>query len=642
VYVPSFFDVYDDEQGFQRLVPKQSHYRRVTRSIVPSLDELAFPTRPIVPFGRPVHDRLRVEIARGCSRGCRFCQAGMIYRPVRERSPERLLSLTQECIAGTGYEDMSLLSLSSGDYGCVVPVMERLMERYASDHLAVSLPSLRAGTLTPELMKLIKRVRKTGFTIAPEAGSQRLRDAINKNIGEDEIRETVRDAVGLGWRLIKLYFMIGLPTETEDDLQELIGLVTSLQQVKGPKKERINLNVGVATFIPKPHTPFQWASQIPLSEARRTMGWLKDRLRTSRIQLKWQNPEVSRIEAVFARGDRRLTRPLLTAYRKGCVFDSWTDRFNYELWRESFEECGVDPDFYTTRIRIREEPLPWDHIDIGVTKEYLAREWGEALSGNLTADCRHGECQGCGVCDFERITPEVYLSCDESSTEVTPNLVKSKDRRKVVVDYSKQGQAKYFGHLELVNIFNRAVRRSGIAVRYSQGFHPKPRISFDDALPIGMESQSELMYVQLEDEISMEALRDRLNEQLPDGLVVNECRCLREPPERAANKAVTYEITLSREVFDDQRLRDFEKSAHLVIVRSNGKGVSKRVDLREAVIDVERLNAKQLRLKIVQEPGKTVRPAEFLQHVFEFEANDVKTARVLKVRNPKNTSGEMI
>jgi radical SAM family uncharacterized protein/radical SAM-linked protein len=642
VYVPSFFDVYNDDEGFQRLVPKDSHYRQVIRSIVPSLDKLTFPTRPIVAFGRPVHDRLRLEIARGCSRGCRFCQAGMIYRPVRERSPETLLSLTEECVAGTGYEDMSLLSLSSGDYGCVIPLMERLMERHASDHLAVSLPSLRAGTLTSELMKLIKRVRKTGFTIAPEAGSQRLRDVINKNVSEDEIRETIKDAVGLGWRLIKLYFMIGLPTETEADLQALIGLVTSLQEVRGPKKERINLNVGIATFIPKPHTPFQWASQIPLAEAKRIMGWLKNRLNTSRIQVKWQNPEVSRIEAVLARGDRRLARVLLTAYRRGCLFDSWTDQFNYQLWRESFEECGVDPDFYTTRIRTKEEPLPWDHIDIQVTKAYLAKEWQEAVSGNLTPDCRQGECQGCGVCDFERITPEVYMSCLEPSTVAMPSLIRSDDRRQVVIDYSKRGEARYFGHLELVNIFSRAIRRTGIAVRYSEGFHPKPRISFDDPLPIGVESQSEVMYVQLEDGISMHVLKNRLNEQLPDGLVVNDCRILEERPKQPANKAVTYEITLSQGFFDDCRLRAFEESAEMMIVRSSAKGVLKRINLKEAVADVERLNGKHLRLKLVQEPGRTVRPAEFLQHVFELEEKDVKTARVLKVRNEKNTSSEMI
>ena len=284
------------------------------------------------------------------------------------------------------------------------------------------------------------------------------------------------------------------------------------------------------------------------------MGWLKDRLKTSRIQLKWQNPEVSCIEAVLARGDRRLTQVLLTAQGKGCLFDSWTDQFKFRLWQESFQECGVDPDFYTTRVRTEEEPLPWDHIDIQVAKEYLAEEWREAVSGNLPPDCREGECQGCGVCDFERVSPQLYTSCHESSRVSILGPIRTDGGKQIVVDYSKRGEAKYFGHLELSNIFSRAIRRTGIAVRYSEGFHPKPRISFDDPLPIGMESQSEVMYVQLENGISMEAFKDRLNEQLPEGLVVNDCRALEGRPKQPASKAVTYEITLSQSFFDDLRL----------------------------------------------------------------------------------------
>ncbi|MGD9174714.1 MAG: TIGR03960 family B12-binding radical SAM protein, partial [Desulfobacterales bacterium] len=232
VYIPAFFKPHYDDCGFQRLEPRYVDYTRVTRTLVADLDRVAFPHKPIIPFGKPVHDRLRLEVARGCTRGCRFCQAGMIYRPVRERSPDSLTDLCDQSISSTGYEDISLLSLSTGDYGCIVPLMERLMLRYASQNVAVSLPSLRAGTLTPELMELIKTVRKTGFTIAPEAGSQRLRDVINKNISDTEIIKTVKDAFDLGWQVIKLYFMIGLPTETEADLKALVDLVKSLRQIK--------------------------------------------------------------------------------------------------------------------------------------------------------------------------------------------------------------------------------------------------------------------------------------------------------------------------------------------------------------------------------------------------------------------------
>jgi len=341
VYIPSFFKFRIDDHGIQTVTPRYSNYTKVRRAIVPDLDTIPFPEKPVIPFGKPVHDRLRLEISRGCTRGCRFCQAGMIYRPVRERSPEHLLSLCASSIAATGYEDISLLSLSTGDYGCIIPLMERLMARFASNHVAVSLPSLRAGTLTPELMKLIKKVRKTGFTIAPEAGSQRLRDVINKNISEKDIIDTVKDAFNLGWQVIKLYFMIGLPTETDDDLEALVDLVKKLRKIKGPNGRRGKINVSVATFIPKSHTPFQWAEQISLAESRSKINRLHDQLRLPGIQFKWQNPEVSRLEGLWARGDRRLSRLLISAYKKGCRFDGWSDKFRYRLWQEALEEEGI-------------------------------------------------------------------------------------------------------------------------------------------------------------------------------------------------------------------------------------------------------------------------------------------------------------
>ena len=268
VYVPSFFEPGYDNNGFQTVVPRMPDYTQVSRAIVGDLDQIPFPVEPIIAYGRPVHDRLRLEVSRGCTRGCRFCQAGMIYRPVRERSPEQLVSLAARSIAATGYEDISLLSLSTGDYGCIAPLMEQLMVNFEPDNVAISLPSLRAGTLTPELMKLIKKVRKTGFTIAPEAGSQRLRDVINKNINESEIVNTVQNAFDLGWQVIKLYFMIGLPTETQEDLEALVELVKKLRKIKGSKGRRGKINVSVATFIPKAHTPFQWADQLSLAESK--------------------------------------------------------------------------------------------------------------------------------------------------------------------------------------------------------------------------------------------------------------------------------------------------------------------------------------------------------------------------------------
>jgi radical SAM family uncharacterized protein len=320
IYIPSFFDPAEGKESSGPLIPKYENYRKIERAVVCDLDGTDFPLDPIVPFGKPIHDRLRMEIARGCTRGCRFCQAGMIYRPVRERNPQNVLDSIKRSMQGTGYEDLSLLSLSTGDYSCVAPLIEHIMAFKQHDRLAVSLPSLRAGSLTPELMELIKKVRKTGFTIAPEAGSQRLRDVINKNITAADIYETVQNAFSLGWKLIKLYFMVGLPTETGEDVAAIVDLVKGLIKTTQPAGKRIRINVSVATFVPKPHTPFQWESQIPLAEARAKINWLKDKLQLPGIQVKWQDPRVSMIEGVWSRGDRKLARVLIDAWKSGCRF----------------------------------------------------------------------------------------------------------------------------------------------------------------------------------------------------------------------------------------------------------------------------------------------------------------------------------
>lgn len=632
VYIPVFFKPKYDENGFQTLVPGFSDYKTVKRAIVNDLNNAVFPDAPIIPYGKPVHDRLRIEVSRGCTRGCRFCQAGMIYRPVRERSLETLLSLSDACVASTGYEDMSLLSLSTGDYECIVPLMERLMARYKSRRIAVSLPSLRAGTLSPALMQLVKRVRKTGFTIAPEAGSQRLRDVINKNITKKEIADTVRDAFGLGWRVIKLYFMVGLPTENDNDLQAIVDLVKMLRKIKGSNGRRGTLNVSVATFIPKSHTPFQWSSQISLTESKQKIRRLQKNLKMPGIQFKFQNPEASMLEGLWARGDRSLGRLLLNAYRKGCKFDGWSDKFNYQLWQEAFCDESVDIDFYTTRLRDTTEPLPWDHIDTGVTKDFLKSELLKAEHGEYTVDCRSGDCNSCGVCDFEIIEPKVFDICEEGTVKIfSADDVKETFYKTLKISFSKRGQAKYFGHLEQVKIFLRAIQRAGIPVKFSAGFHPKPKISFEDPLPIGLESLNEIFYLSVRGDVKPKNIIDRLNKHLPRGLSVFHCQLAPAKSLCKASMSSNYMVTKKDGFFDAKELKCFVKRRELVVTRAGPKGKIKTIDLKEMVLKIELSAPNRLKMTLRTEPGRTVRPFEVIEKIFSLSGEEIKQAAIVKL-----------
>jgi len=632
VYIPSFFKPRYDRCGLQSLVPRYWHHTHVRRTMVADLDQMPFPEKPVIPFGKPVHDRLRLEVARGCTRGCRFCQAGMIYRPVRERSPDVLLALCDRSIRATGYEDISLLSLSTGDYGCIVPLIERLMFRYAAQNVAVSLPSLRVGTLTPQLMELIKTVRKTGFTIAPEAGSQRLREVINKKISDAEIMTTVKNAFDLGWQVIKLYFLIGLPTETPEDVKALVDLVKALRKIKSRSRQRGRINVSVATFIPKPHTPFQWASQLSLAEAEDRIKHIQDQLKLSGIQFKWQNPRVSRLEGVWARGDRKLSRLLLAAYHKGCRFDGWSDQFRYDLWETAFVEAGVDPDFYTLRQRDLFEPLPWDHVDTQVTKTFLAAEWKSALKGAQTADCRIEACNQCGVCDFERIEPvthEVFKG--DSETRHGPRVERRLAYKKLSISYTKQGPARYFGHLELVNIFLRALKRAAIPVKFSEGFHPKAKVSFDNPLPVGVESLQERFAVTVPVDVKPQTVKDGLNAHLPEGIAITHCELLSNKITVAVSERIHYRVALGEQGFDKAKLNTFNALPEVTINLTNQKGKLKKINLKDIVVAAELFDSRNLALTLRSEPGKNVRPAEVLRHIFNLSEAQVKQATIIKL-----------
>jgi radical SAM family uncharacterized protein/radical SAM-linked protein len=631
VYVPALYTVAYNADGLPAVTPLPGAPERVRRAVLADLDEAAFPEAPILPFGRPVHDRLRLEISRGCTRGCRFCQAGMIYRPVRERRPATLLDLTTKALARTGYEDLSLLSLSTSDYACIVELMTRLMARCAADHVAVSLPSLRAGTLTPELMKLIKAVRKTGFTIAPEAGSDRLRRVINKNISEADISDTVENAFSLGWRVIKLYFMIGLPTETQDDLEAMVQLVKGLRSLKLRNQRHGKIHVSVTTFIPKAHTPFQWAGQIDLDSSREKLRWIKDQLKLPGIQVKWQDPAVSVIEGLWSRGDRRLAPLLVAAHQLGCKFDGWSDKFRMELWQQAFENAGVDPAFYSQRSRMLDEPLPWDHIDARVDKAFLQAQWHQALEGQQIGDCRDGNCHQCGACDFQKIAPDVVERCElpQRPVDKAPHQ-RVAGWRRLQVTFAKTGPARFFGHLEMVNVIVRALRRARIAVKYSQGFHPMPKIAFADPLPLGMESFQEFFFMTAADHVKPSDVTSCLNEQMPEGLKILDCVLAgrRKQPETAV--AERYRIRIEHPGVVPEKVADFHARQSMVLEKITKKGKRRTIELKDVVREFEINESGDLLLTLVRSQNRVVRPADLLCRVFELHKDDLINARILK------------
>ena len=359
-------------------------------------------TKPVVPYIEVVHDRGAIEIQRGCSRGCRFCQAGIIYRPVRERPQGEILQATGELIANCGYNEVSLVSLITGDYTSIDELVTSLSHRY--HNLVLSLPSLRMDNFSVRLINSLPAQRKTGLTFAPEAGSDRLRRIINKNIPEEEILKTAAAAFDSGWTSLKLYFMIGLPTETTNDIEGIIQLVTRIRSLgRKAKGKRPQLRISLSTFVPKPHTPFQWVAQESEQQLKAKHEILKLGLRQKGVRLSWQEPKVSLLEAALSRGDRRLGKVIYRAWQLGCTFDAWGEHFNYENWLRAFDEAGLKPSFYAQRERPLDELLPWAHIDVGVTIDFLKREYQRALEDRETPDCHY---QACNACGLERWQPQ--------------------------------------------------------------------------------------------------------------------------------------------------------------------------------------------------------------------------------------------
>lgn len=401
VYVPSLYEhVYNDDGTLRAIIPLVDAPKTVQKRIVQDLDKARYPDKMIVPSTEIVHDRMNLEVMRGCIRGCRFCQAGFVYRPVRPRSPETLCRQAIHLLEDSGNHEITLSSLSTSDYKYLPQLMDALEPYCIENKINLSVPSLRADNFSRGLMLKLQKVRKSGLTFAPEAGTQRLRDAINKNVTEEEILETCRIAFSGGWNNVKLYFMLGLPTETDEDVLGIADLVYKILQTWREnavnKKRGIRIHVATAFFVPKPFTPFQWEQQITPEEYTRRQRLLKQSMYSKSVEYNWHAPDLSQLEAILARGDRRLCKVIETAWRRGARLDGWLEYFNYQLWMDALRDCGLDPAFYTTRGYSENEILPWDTISVGVSKRFFAKERERAYRSEITPDCR-AACAGCGA-----------------------------------------------------------------------------------------------------------------------------------------------------------------------------------------------------------------------------------------------------
>ena len=542
-YVPSLYDIsYHDDGTIRAITPVDEKVpAKVTKRVIADLDKCYVPTAPVMPFIETVHDRVTLEVFRGCIRGCRFCQAGMVCRPVREKSPEVLNGLAREMICNSGYSEISLSSLSISDYTKISELTNTLLSWTNDKKINLSLPSMRADSFTKELMEKISSVRSSTLTFAPEAGSQRLRDVINKNITEEEILRAVRVAYSAGKNQVKLYFMNGLPGETYEDIEGISTLASHVidEYFKTPdrnKRQQPQVTLSVACFIPKPHTPFQWERQNTFEELMDKQKFLSSKIKDRRIRYNYHDAKVSFLEAVFARGDRRLSAALLEAVNRHVRFDAWEEYFDYDNWMDIFAATGIDPSFYANRTIPDEEILPWDMIDCGVTKDFLLRERHKAEEAVTTPSCKE-KCGGCGVNrlvdkKFCRWCPgheESSDSCGVIAGENTPSAPVQtasagtiKPVREVRVRFRKHGPMLYISHLDLARTMTRAIVRSGLPVYYTEGFNPIPKLVFATPLSVGCGGEREILDLRLMEQRSNVAIRDALREVMPDGIEIRE------------------------------------------------------------------------------------------------------------------------
>lgn len=633
IYVPSLYEEETEPSTGMTYIKKGTAPYPIKRRIEFDLDKLPYPHSFPVPYCESVHDRISIEISRGCNAGCRFCQAGIIYRPNRIRNPNTLLEIVEKNLLSTGFDEVSLASLDVSSYPCLGDIIDCLMKKFQQKRISLALPSVRVSAITERIAEAIKSVRKTGFTIAPEAGTQRLRDAINKGITEEDILNSVSFAFKHGWQHLKLYFMIGLPSETMEDIDAIFELSKTISEIgKKISHKSGNLNVAISTFVPKPHTPFQWFPINNQAEIKAKQLRLLELIKRHRnIKLKWHDSKITFLEALISRGDRKIGYVIETAYKNGAMFDGWSDELRFDLWENALKKHNIDPVDYLYKQFPLDAKLPWSHIDTRVNPDFLRSELEKSKLHTLTPMCGPSNCYGCGVCTKEFLQKDI----PKMKPSPTPSLKENNDEFFCYSGYFKKtGLLRFLSHREVFRNIQKTLRKADIPMNYSAGFNPHPKISFGPALPVGMEGLNEPIRFEIKENLDPTKLKNRINAQFPNEFKLVDLFHLPANSEkmhtlyRVAVYKAPHFFTASQKKMWQEKIVSIMKRKTISFTKITKGSRLKKTNLRDGIIDIKILKRSvKFRLDIA------TRPKDVIEHIFK---NKLDSSGLVRLGFKKN------